>query len=257
MVLWGALGFVVCWCVNVIADCGPYAEPLAAPRCLNCGTPRARAQWLGVVAYLSGQTRCRQCHERITWRWPLVELVGIVLCAYLFFLFGLSLQLLLSTLYSALLLLLCVIDLEHCLILNRIIYPAIALSFALSFVTPNLSPLSAIVGGLIGFAVTGLIYLGGKLFVRVQARRGRALDEVAFGQGDVRLMLFIGLITGATGVGRALLLGVVLGGVAALGIIVFGLLRRESKLYVPYAYGPYLALGGWVVLIQNSVASSP
>lgn len=256
MLLWAALGFVAGWLINLIADAWPHRQPLALPHCPHCHAPRRLLQWSGLVAYLTGQTHCRECTQRISIRWPLVELIAIALYAYVFFLFGLSLQLLLITFYSSVLLLVCVIDFEHRLILNRVMVPSILAAVALSFVTPNLTPLAAVAGGFTGLLLTGIIYLGGVLFVRVQARRGRIINEVAFGQGDVVLMLFIGLITGLSSVVRALVLGVLLGGVVAVGIVLFGLLQRQSKLYVPYAYGPYLAMAGWYVLIQNAVTSS-
>ena len=162
--------------------------------------------------------------------------------------------LLLTSFYSAVLLLISIIDFEHRLILRVVIFPAIAIAALLSIVSPGLTLVSALLGGAAGFVVTGLIYLGGKLFVRMQARRGRVISEVAFGQGDVWLMLFIGLIVGLSSVLRALGLGVLIGGAVAAAILVFGAVRRESRLYVPFAYGPYLAIAGWIVLMQNIVA---
>jgi leader peptidase (prepilin peptidase) / N-methyltransferase len=257
MLLWGLLGFAAGWLMNEVADAWPLDKPLGLPRCPQCSTPRVPAQWSGLAAYLLGQGRCRHCGRLIAWRWPLVELFSIIICLLLFHLIGPQPILPVVTLYSLILLLVCIIDFEHRLILNRVIYPAIAAAFALSFVTPGMTPLNAALGGLVGFALTGLIYLGGKAFVMLQARRGRIIEEVAFGQGDVWLMLFIGLITGVSGIVGALVYGILIGGVAALAIILIGALQRQSKLYVPYAYGPYLALAGWLILMQGVLIVPP
>ena len=257
MLLWGVLGFAAGWLMNAASDTWPLDKPFGVPTCSQCGTPRNPAQWSGLLAYSLRQNRCRNCGRRIALRWPLVELLATLVCVVLFQMLGPTPVLGIVTLYTLALLLICIIDFEHRLILNRVIYPAIAAALILSFVSPNITPLNAVLGGLAGFALTGLIYLGGKAFVMLQARSGRIIDEVAFGQGDVSLMLFIGLITGVPEVIRALVLGILIGGVAALAIIVYGATRRQSKLYVPYAYGPYLALGGWLVLMQSALTVPP
>jgi len=257
MLLWGVLGFVAGWLMNVASDTWPLDKPLGVPACAQCGTPRALAQWSGLLAFLMRQSRCRNCGRRISLRWPLVELLSTLVCMVLYHLLGPTPVLWIVTLYTLILLLICIIDFEHRLILNRVIYPAIAAALILSFVSPNTTPSNAVLGGLVGFALTGLIYLGGKAFVILQARSGRIIDEVAFGQGDVSLMLFIGLITGVHEVIAALVLGILIGGVVALAIIVYGATQRQSKLYVPYAYGPYLALAAWLVLMQSALTVPP
>lgn len=257
MLLWGVLGFVAGWLMNVASDTWPLDKPLGVPACAQCGTPRALAQWSGLLAFLMRQSRCRNCGRRISLRWPLVELLSTLVCMVLYHLLGPTPVLWIVTLYTLILLLICIIDFEHRLILNRVIYPAIAAALILSFVSPNTTPSNAVLGGLVGFALTGLIYLGGKAFVMLQARSGRIIDEVAFGQGDVLLMLFIGLITGVHEVIAALVLGILIGGVVALAIIVYGATQRQSKLYVPYAYGPYLALAAWLVLMQSALTVPP
>ena len=245
MFLWAVLGFGAGWLINLLGDVLPRRRVLTwSLRCLYCDEARRPAQWIGLLAYLSGQAKCRTCAQRIAWRWPLVELLSAVLFLWLYNLFGFSTQLLLITFYSSILLLICVTDFEHRLILNVVSLPSIIAGLALAFFTPYLRPFNAIIGGVVGFLVTGLIYLGGVWFAR---RRG--LSEVAFGQGDVTLMAFIGFITGID-VLRALVIGVFLGGGVALLMIVGNAVRRRNVLYMPYAYGPYLAAGGWIVLLQ-------
>ncbi len=273
MISWALLGWIVGVLVAVLADVLPSQQALTAPpRCAHCDTPRRMTQLSGIIAFALRQSRCAHCGRRIMTRSLLVEAISVALFVFLAAWLGdvfaarlgglspfqiqLTPTLLLTSLYSAILLLISVIDFEHRLILRVVIFPATVLALALSFITPTLTPFSAIVGGLSGLMLTGLVYVGGILFVRMQARRGRAISEVAFGQGDVWLMLFIGLIVGFPNVLRALVLGVLVGGVVAAGILTFGMMRRESKLYVPFAYGPYLAIAGWLVLIQSSVASS-
>jgi len=86
----------------------------------------------------------------------------------------------------------------------------------------------------------GLLVGGGVFLVLALIRRG------AMGAGDVKLVAALGAILGFPSVFYGLLLGAVLGGAAAL----FLLASRRAGRKDPMAYGPYLALGGWVVWTQ-------
>lgn len=249
--LWPFAGFAVAVLINLVADRWPHDLAFSGPRCAQCDQPRAGARRLAITALLARRAACPRCGARIAARHLIVELGLPALFGWLAYTFADPATLLIATFHSAVLALVCVIDFETRLILNRVIYPAIAAAAALAFVTPNLKPLGAFAGGALGLALTGLFYLGGILYVKWQSRRGPAIDEVAFGFGDVTLMLYIGLIVGLYGVLRALVLGVLFGGVVAFGIVIAGAARRQSVMHIPFAYGPYLALGGWITLLQN------
>jgi prepilin signal peptidase PulO-like enzyme (type II secretory pathway) len=92
---------------------------------------------------------------------------------------------------------------------------------------------SALLGGGAAFLAFLVIYLIG---------RGRMM-----GAGDVKLAGVIGLMTGYPLVWSALAAGIVLGGVAAIFLIVR--CRAAAKSYM--AYGPYLAMGALLVLWIN------
>lgn len=251
LALWPLAGFAGAILINLVADRWPRDLAFSGPRCTACDEPRAGARWLALTAFLTRQAKCPRCGARLPLRPLIVELALPALFAYLAATFADPVTLVIASFHTVVLLLVCVIDFETRLILHRVIFPAIAIAAGLAFVTPNLKPLSAFAGGALGLAITGAMYLGGVLYVKWQARRGLQIDEVAFGFGDVTLMLYIGLIVGLYGVLRALVLGVLFGGVVAIVIVVAGALRRQSALHIPFAYGPYLALGGWIALLAN------
>jgi len=138
--------------------------------------------------------------------------------------------LLLFTFYICTLFLVLVIDLEHRLILNVVILPAILMAGIGSLISPGL--LRALAGGIVGFAPFYLIAL---------ARKG------GMGGGDVKLAAFIGLATGFPSVIVALLIAILAGGATALALV---LTRAKGlKSYIPY--GPFLVVGGLVALIYG------
>jgi prepilin signal peptidase PulO-like enzyme (type II secretory pathway) len=142
--------------------------------------------------------------------------------------------LLVAWFYSAWLLLVLVIDLEHRRVLNLMLPPVIAVALAASLVAwweganfPTVG--SALLGGGAGFLTFVVIFYVG---------RGSMM-----GAGDVKLAGVIGLMVGYPLVWSALVTGILLGGVVAFAMIVR---RGASRRYMPY--GPNLVLGALFVL---------
>lgn len=175
---------------------------------------------------------CPHCGQRRTLRAPLFE-VGMMLAFTLeWHLFHPEVPTLLVVwAYTAFLLLVLVIDLEHRRVLNVMLAPGAVVVLLISFLPGGLDPLNALLGGAVGFGFfLGLAVLG----------RG------ALGAGDVKLAGLIGLMTGYPGVLVALFLGIFLGGIAALLLILGRRASRKSSM----AYAPYLSLAALAVLLQ-------
>jgi leader peptidase (prepilin peptidase)/N-methyltransferase len=187
----------------------------------------------------------------------MVELGAAGLFAFLWYRYAAGAQsalLIPYTVYSAIFLLVLVIDLEHRLILNVVIYPAwlLALAGSLLHPTPYFYRL-ALLGGVLGFGLLYLVYLLGELFVRVLSRmRGKPVNAVAFGFGDVRLGGFIGLVLGFPQVLDALVLAIFLGGLGGLVYwFVSAVILRRYSLFTAIPYGPFLVVGAMFVMFRG------
>ena len=89
----------------------------------------------------------------------------------------------------------------------------------------------------------GLLISGGLFFILALVGRG------AMGLGDVKLAAALGALLGFPLVLIAVFIGVISGGLAAIGLVIAGRGKRGSTM----AYGPYLALGGWVAIIGAAI----
>jgi leader peptidase (prepilin peptidase)/N-methyltransferase len=255
IVLYALLGLLIGILINLAADQLPrWRRIWRRPFCSHCDQPRPWWAWSGTLAYLRFRPRCDHCGAPIPWRHPLVEIGMATLFAFLWQRYAMgeeAILLPLHSLYSAILVLLLIIDLEHKLILNVVIYPAcvLALLGSLLHPSPNFYRF-ALLGGALGFFLLWLIYLLGLVFVRVLSRvRGKPIHEVAFGFGDVRLGAFLGLILGFPQILTALLLGMLLGGLSALVyLFIQAVILRRYSLFTAIPYGPFLILGAAVVL---------
>ena len=122
-------------------------------------------------------------------------------------------------------------DLEYRLILDRVMFPAIVAALIVSlFRQPWWAGIACGIGAGLVFLLLGL--LGSAVF-----------KQEAMGFGDVKLVLFIGLLLGWPQTLSGIFYGVLLAGLASVGVIVF---RRSMKGTI--AYGPYLAVGALIML---------
>ena len=179
-------------------------------------------------------THCGQPRERFT-RSVIIELTVPLVFAFLLGRYGLSLYLGLISLYSAILILITVTDLEHRLIFNVVTIPAIFLAVVVAFTTPYLSWRSAVLGGGLAFVLVYLAWLLGTL----------VYGHGALGVGDITLATFLGLILGFPNIILSLIFGVFLGGLVAFILLVIRRINRSS--FIPY--GPFLTITGWIMLI--------
>lgn len=138
-------------------------------------------------------------------------------------------QLVLVAVVSTILLALTATDLQRHLLPDRIVYPALVLAIAVSWLWPGRPAWSSIAGGFAGLVVMLLIFL----------------ILPGFGFGDVKLAGLIGLIIGFPAVFTALAFGALLGGLGAAFLLVSG----RAGLRTAIAYGPYLATGAIVELL--------
>lgn len=237
---------------------------LTAPRCAFCGTPRSWLQQSGLLSFLLRRDRCPACYAPLPLRAPLAEIACAGLYAFLWDRYGLGLALPAYSLFTAILLLIAIIDLEHKLILNVVVMPATLLALALSPITlssqmfkSEMSPLdfglNALLGLGVGYGMTIAIYTLGVLFVNlVGRRRGGLGDTAAFGMGDVKLAGFLGALVGFPAIFYVLVYGIVLGGLGALAALLLQLAReRRYSPFTTIPYGPYLILAGWVWMIWH------
>jgi prepilin signal peptidase PulO-like enzyme (type II secretory pathway) len=164
----------------------------------------------------------------------------VVLAALLFGLFawriGPSWLLLIRSLWVAVLVQVIFFDLEHLLVLDRVLLPSAVAALLLSLVTPDLGLLAAVLTGL----VTGLVFLA------IAELGAIVFKTEAMGYGDVKLSAFLGLVLGPRPTFNAVVLGVILAGVVAVGLLALRVRGMRDSI----SYGPFLAAGALASLFM-------
>lgn len=155
---------------------------------------------------------------------------------------GASARLAPHLLLFAVLVVMAAVDLEHLLIPNRLVFPALAAALALI-------TLASLVEGTtpsLRFAVLGaLAYFGGLLLTHL-------INPNGMGFGDVKLALLLGLFLGWAASGYVAVLGLVVYGLlfaSLLGSVIGVVLLVRRGRGAHYPFGPWLAAGTVVTLL--------
>jgi len=233
--------------LNVCIDRLPTGRSLLYPpsHCETCQHPLSPKDLIPVLSYLWLRRRCRYCHAPIPSRPFWVEVGSAFLFAFTYWHYGLSVDFAVVAFYGCLFIVLGVIDLEHELILNKIVYPVAVVALVISIFRPppgiiDISlpwPLLGMVNGVIGGAI-GFVFLLIPLLIYPKG----------MGWGDVKMAGLIGLVTGSRLVLVALLMGTILG--ALVGVILVLLKIKKRKEAIPF--GPFLSLATMATLIWGS-----
>ena len=181
-----------------------------------------------MLSYLWLRGRCRYCKAPIPRRILLVEAVTGLLFAYVAFRYEVTLETVVVLGFVGILIVVFFIDLEHSLILDRVMYPATAAALLAAPLGPlgqGQDAFHAYIDALLGIAIGG-----GVLYVIFLAARG------GFGGGDVKLGGFVGAILGIPQVVVALPLSFIAGGLAALSLLALKVRGRKDAI----PFGPFL-----------------
>lgn len=209
----------------------PLSESIVYPpsHCPTCGIPIRVRDNIPLVSYLLLRGRCHACDARISLRYPAVELLTGVAAMVLLYHFGLSPALAVYGLFSAALIVITFIDIDHQIIPDVISLPGVALGLIFSVLGFGLPVLDSAIGAAVG---GGLLYL---VAVGYHAWTGRE----GMGGGDIKLLAMIGAFLGWRGV----LVTLILGSFSGAGIGIALILARGADTRLPIPFGPFLALG--------------
>lgn len=217
--------------LNVVIYRLPRNESTITPRskCTKCGKLIKWYENIPVLSFLFLRAKCANCSEKISFRYPLVEiLVGFI--AYFLApdeftvntltIFALKFSIACSFLAHFL------IDIEHQILPDKIniylflvILPFVFLSYPIEY---------WLVGGLIGFL--------GPLGVTVLFYKLRG--QVGLGGGDIKLYGLLGLLFGPLGIMNTIFMSCMLGSIVGVTLIASKRITRNDH----FAFGPFILI---------------
>ena len=225
--------------LNVVIWRLPREESIVFPgsHCPRCNAPIHWYDNLPLLSWIILGGRCRACHGEISLRYPLVEAMnGVFLALYLHH-FPMA-QAIAWYIFTAALIAVFFIDLDHKIIPNAISLPGLPLGLLANMYIFSSRWSEGLVSGALG------ILLGGGTLLLVAGGYYLITKREGMGMGDPKLLAMIGAFCGWQGVIFTMLISSMVGTVVGVAWIV--LTGKDRRFEIPF--GPFLALGAvsWV-----------
>jgi len=201
-----------------------------ASHCGNCKTPIKAWQNIPLISYIILGGKCAACRQKISLRYPAVELLTGVLSAAVVYHFGFTLESLFGVLLTWILIALAFIDFDHKLLPDDLVLPTLWLGLGLTLWPVFASPQEAIIGAIAGYLSFWIVF---QIFLRLTGKEG-------MGYGDFKLMALLGAWLGWQYLPQIILISAVLGSI--IGITMMVVQKADGKLAIPF--GPYHAYMG-------------
>jgi leader peptidase (prepilin peptidase)/N-methyltransferase len=218
---------------------------LGRSHCTKCGRVLGFWDLVPVLSFAFLGGKCAGCKTSISLRYPVIELLTGCLFAAGFLVLnpgGVKEILSLAEIWFliALSITVFVIDFEHFLILDSVVFPAIiiALAFRVVFAFQSAAFVHYLLLALAGAAAGALPFYLIWLF-----SRGKFM-----GFGDVKLMLPLGLVLSWPNVWVAEFLAIIIGSIVGVGLLILGKKSLKSRL----PFGCFLVIGAIAAKIWGS-----
>lgn len=210
---------------------------LSAPRsrCQNCGNLITWWQNIPVISYLLLRGKCGGCKQSISPRYPIIEVVTMVLSLIVAWHFGPSPQAIVGILFTWALVTLTMIDFDHQLLPDSITLPLMWFGLLVNLGNVFTDIQSAVIGAAAGYLVLWGVF---HLFRLITGKEG-------MGYGDFKLLAAIGALLGWQVLPIVILLSSLVGAVVGITLIV--ITSRDKNIPIPF--GPYLAAAGWIAMV--------
>jgi leader peptidase (prepilin peptidase)/N-methyltransferase len=217
----------------------PYNLVVPRSACPHCNHAISAWENIPVMSYLLLRGKCKECGAAISPRYPIIEAVSSLLCAYAAWHFGFGLAAAGALLLIWALLALTAIDFDTQLLPDDITLPLLwtGLLFNLFGVFTDLP--GAILGAVFGYLVLWGVYWLFKL----------ATGKEGMGYGDFKLLAALGAWLGWQMLPLIILLSSLVGALVGITLIVAVKHGRD----IPIPFGPYLAGGGLIALFWGQL----
>ena len=226
-------------CAELRGEAPPEGEPLtlALPRsrCPHCGHQITALENIPLFSYLVLlRGKCAGCGQRISPRYPIIELLTGLVSAYAAWHFGPTLQLAGALLLIWALIALSAIDFDTQLLPDSITLPLLWLGLLFNLSATFAELPAAVIGAMAGYLALWSVFW---LFRLATGKEG-------MGYGDFKLLAALGAWLGWPLLPAIILISSVVGAVVGVTLIIAARHGRN----VPIPFGPYLAAAGVITL---------
>lgn len=201
--------------------------------CPKCDIPIKWYDLVPIASWFILNGHCRNCGAPISCRYSLIEFLTGIIFVFCLLIFNISHSLITAIIFSCFLVVITFIDIDHQLILDKVLVWLAGTGVAINLWLNSLNILDMLLAALVG---------GGIMLVIAVASRG------GMGGGDIKFAAALGIWLGWKLTLLTLFLAFILGGLG--GVIVLLLKLKGRKDYIPF--GPFIALGAFISLLYGN-----
>jgi len=220
---------------------GTFNLILPDSHCPSCNHPIRAWENIPLISYIALRGKCAHCRAPISLRYPAVELAAGLLTLVVIAKFQLTPAGAGALILTYGLLAAAMIDYDHQLIPDNITLPLLWLGLIVNYFNLLVPFHDAFWGAVAGYLALWIVF---HIFRLITGKEG-------FGYGDFKLLAMLGAWVGWQGLPAIVIISSFAGAVFGIGLIAFG--RDRAK---PIPFGPWLAIGGFVVLIWGEQITS-
>ena len=222
--------------LDTIKNDTPLTLSFPPSRCPKCAYQIRWYENIPVLSWLALRGKCSGCQNPISMRYPLVELMTALSSVVVVYTLGANIQGMLGVLFTWILVALTGIDFDEQLLPDRLVYPLGMIGLLANAFGIFTSPVSAIFGAVFGFFV---LWSVATAFMFLMKKQG-------MGHGDFKLLAALGAWLGVGMLPLIIMLS------CLIGSIVGGALMIKNKGSQQFAFGPYIAIAGFVALLWGT-----
>jgi len=219
--------------LEAVSEAEPASVAFSRSSCTKCGTALKWYHNVPLLGFVFLRGKCGYCKAPISWQYPLVELLTAIVLVVCFWRFGPSIQFLAAAGFSLMLIALTGIDFRTQLLPDQLTYPLLWAGLALSLLPVFVAAEQAVIGALFGYLSLWSVFWLFKL----------STGKEGMGYGDFKLLAALGAWCGPMQLPLIVILS------AVVGSVVGGILLAIRKESTAFAFGPYLAIAGWIALL--------
>jgi len=252
------LGLTVGSFLNVCIYRIPQGESIVFPNshCPHCGHAIRPYDNVPIISFLVLKGKCRTCGAKISWQYPLVELLTATLFTETFARIGMDVRTGVLWIFFSAIIVLIVVDLRARILPNGITLPLTLVGLIFSLIRPVGDGTARSLLGLFSWTVSnlrllslldsliGTLVCGGFLWLVAEAFfRIRKIEGLGF--GDIKLMGMVGAFLGLKLALFTIMLGSLLG--AIIGYAFIKLTGKDNRYELPF--GSFLGVAAIIAAL--------
>lgn len=223
--------------LGVVIDRLPKGESIVFGRshCNVCQRDLSAPELIPVLSYLFQGGKCKQCHTKLSLRYPLLEILTALAYLFAYLHFGMGIEFVFSLIFTSILIIIAFVDLDTMIIYDRFHVLIFMLGLIEAFIFKK---------NFLHLILASVVVSVPLLIV--------ALVTGGMGGGDIKLMFVSGFYLGVQRILVGFIVSVIVGG--SYGIYTLLTKKHSGKDAIPF--GPFLCLGLYVSMLYGMQIST-